>query len=222
MEKHMRPVTWIKSSLLALLLVLPAAGQLTVRFSDASGNTIWAGDNANNALRVNIVAGAAGGASHVDDAAFTVATDDLAPMGALFDDTTPDSVDEDDAGIPRMSANRNLYTTLRDAAGNERGVNVTASNQLEVSVTNNPVLGVSTNNIGDVDVLSFPDNEPFDVAQYGGVAVGVGNAIHVRAVRRLSGRRWECFPYPAGDWRHVRYRRRLRQLGNVRHHGRDH
>ena len=52
---------------------------------------------------------------------------------AEFDDTTPDSVDEGDAGKLRISANRNLYTTLRDAAGNERGANVNASNELTVS-----------------------------------------------------------------------------------------
>jgi hypothetical protein len=31
-----------------------------------------------------------------------------------------------------------------------------------------------------VNVANFPDNEPFDVAQYGGSAVGAGNAVHVQ------------------------------------------
>ena len=57
-------------------------------------------------------------------------------VGAEFDDATPDAVDEGDAGRLRISANRNLYTTLRDAAGNERGASVNASNQLSVSVDN--------------------------------------------------------------------------------------
>jgi hypothetical protein len=171
--------------LLALLAPALALGQLgvsasIVRFTDATGNVITAGDDSNNALRVNVVAGSGGGVTHIDDAAFTVGTDDVNPVAGLFDDTTPDSVDEDDAGLVRMSANRVLYTTLRDAAGAERGANVNASNQLEVAVGNNPVLGASSNNIGDVDVLSFPDNEPFDLAQYGGSAVGAGNAFHVQ------------------------------------------
>lgn len=73
-----------------------------------------------------------------DDAAFTPATDKVMMVGAQFDDNTPDSVDEGDAGALRMSANRNLFTTIRDAAGNERGVNVNASNQLAIAgpVTN--------------------------------------------------------------------------------------
>lgn len=73
-------------------------------------------------------------ASLVDDAAFTPGTSRVVMIGAEFDDTTPDSVNEGDGGALRMSANRNLFTTIRDAAGNERGVNVNASNQLSVSV----------------------------------------------------------------------------------------
>jgi len=73
-----------------------------------------------------------------DDAAFTPATTKVMMAGFEFDDGSPDSVDEGDAGAARMSANRNIYTTIRDAAGNERGVNVNASNQLAIAgpVTN--------------------------------------------------------------------------------------
>ncbi len=76
------------------------------------------------------------GATVVDDAAFTPATTKVVMSGFEFDDTAPDSVNEGDAGAARMSANRNIYTTLRDAAGNERGANINASNQLEVAVGN--------------------------------------------------------------------------------------
>ena len=58
--------------------------------------------------------------------------------GFEFDDSTPDSVDEGDAGAARMSSRREVYMQIRDAAGNERGVNVNASNQLAIAgpVTN--------------------------------------------------------------------------------------
>lgn len=74
----------------------------------------------------------------IDDAAFTPATSGVMMAGFEFDDTGTDSVDEGDAGAARMSANRNVYMQIRDAAGNERGVNVNASNQLAVAgpVTN--------------------------------------------------------------------------------------
>lgn len=68
-------------------------------------------------------------------------TDDAAPetgtrvnmMGGVFDDTTPDSVDEGDAGYVRMSARREQYTQIRDAAGNERGLNVDANGAIAVT-----------------------------------------------------------------------------------------
>ena len=103
---------------------------------------------------------------YADDAAFTPATGGVLATGLLFDDTAPDSVDEGDIGIQRMSSRREAYTQIRDAAGNERGANVNASNQLAVAgpVTNAGVFAVQvdaaipagTNNIGDVDVLTVP------------------------------------------------------------------
>ena len=44
-----------------------------------------------------------------DDSAFTVATDRVIASGYLADDTTPDSVDEGDVGIARMSLDRFQY-----------------------------------------------------------------------------------------------------------------
>ena len=49
---------------------------------------------------------------------------------AQFDDVAPTSITENFFGNLRMSANRNLYNTLRDAAGNERGANIDAANRL--------------------------------------------------------------------------------------------
>ena len=79
----------------------------------------------------------------VDDDGFTPGTSSIQMVGAEFDESGPDSVDEGDGGAIRMSANRNLYTTIRDAAGNERGVNVNSSSQLLVdgSGVTQPVSG---------------------------------------------------------------------------------
>ena len=106
-----------------------------------------------------------------DDAAFTPATDAVLMIGAEFDDTAPDSVDEGDAGALRMSSRRELYTQLRDAAGNERGANVNASNQLAVAgpVTNAGTFAVQVD--GDaLTALQLIDNivQAEDVASAGG------------------------------------------------------
>jgi hypothetical protein len=70
--------------------------------------------------------------TYSDDVGFTVGGK-VNSIGARFDNTSPDSIDEDDIGILRMSANRNLYVQLRDSAGNERGLNVDSTNALGVS-----------------------------------------------------------------------------------------
>jgi hypothetical protein len=126
-------------------------------------------DDTNDALRVNVVAGSGSGVSHTDDAAFTPASDDVVPIAGFFDDDTPDSVNEGDAGAVRMSGNRNLYVQVRDAAGNERGLNVDASGNIGVTdaggaltVDNGGTFAVQVssiaagdNNIGNVDIASI-------------------------------------------------------------------
>ena len=56
---------------------------------------------------------------NLDDAAFGVGTDGVLACGLLADETTPDSVDEGDIGLPRMTLNRRQIMagqTLDDAA----------------------------------------------------------------------------------------------------------
>lgn len=76
-----------------------------------------------------------------DDSAFTPATSKVMMAGFEYDDTTPDSVDEGDAGAARMSANRCQYVMLRDNAGNERGLNVDGSGNITVNVTGTVTVG---------------------------------------------------------------------------------
>lgn len=90
------------------------------------------------------------GASKVDDAAFTIATDSVAPAGFLADQTSPDSVNEGDVGLARMTLARIQLNTLWDAAGNERGANVTAGNALSTDQTS--IAGTATSvNVGASD-----------------------------------------------------------------------
>ena len=108
--------------------------------------------------------------THTDDSPFTTGTDDGVPAFAMFDDAAPDSVDEGDAGIVRMSANRNLYSTIRDAAGSERGVNVTASNEMNVIATAQP--GVD---VGDVTVNNAAGASAVNI-QDGGNVISIDDA----------------------------------------------
>ncbi len=123
---------------------------------DASGNTKYAattdlGSDV-HVRKVQVVGPAGGSTTKTDDAAFTPGTDAVVMAGATFDDTSPDSVNEGDAGALRMSANRNLYTTIRDAAGNERGANVDAYNRVQAVLEDaghnySATIGLATDNV---------------------------------------------------------------------------
>ena len=63
-------------------------------------------------------------------------------------------------------------------------VGMTTDRKLHVAVMD--AIPAGTNNIGDVDVLSFPDNEPINVAQINGVAVTMGNGVSGTGVQRVT------------------------------------
>lgn len=119
-------------------LITNTTGHLWV---DASGQTLTVGSHA--------VTNAGTFATQPASATAPVVTMNSASANAgvncavagVFDDVAPTSITENSFGFLRMSANRNQYSTLRDAAGNERGANVNASNQLSVSVDNTVTVG---------------------------------------------------------------------------------
>lgn len=125
-----------------------------------------------------------GGTSMVDDAAFTPGTTSGTPAFAVFDDTTPDSVDEGDGGALRMSANRNLYVRLRDNAGNERGLNIDANGALAATVTNVTAANLNAQVVGSVahDAVGTGTN-PLLVGGYASAAAPTSVSADGDAVR---------------------------------------
>lgn len=135
------------------------------------------------------------GGTHVDDAPFTVGTDDGVPTFCMFDDTGPDSVNEGDAGIIRMSANRSQYMQIRDASGIEVGANVSSAGSLQVdgSASTQPVSAASLPLPAGAatSALQLADghNVTIDNAS-AGAAVNIqdgGNSITVDGIVNISG-----------------------------------
>lgn len=123
--------------------VIGQGGTWTVGANSATGsavpaNAFYSGLNDNSG---NLV-GAKANFANLNTAAGIAASG----LAAVFDDVSPQAVTENSFGAVRMSTNRNLYQTIRDAAGNERGVNVTAGNALTVdaSATTQPVSYATT------------------------------------------------------------------------------
>lgn len=96
------------------VLRMSATRDLHVMMVDGVGDSAM--DDANNALRVNVVAGSSGGVSATDDAAFSVGSGTLVPVGAMADESAPDSVDEGDVGVLRMTLDRLLKIQVAGVA----------------------------------------------------------------------------------------------------------
>lgn len=79
-----------------------------VTINNASGGSAVNVQDGGNSLTVDFLG------QIVDDAAFTPGSTTVHMAGFTFDDVSPDSVNEGDGGAARMSANRNIYTNLRD------------------------------------------------------------------------------------------------------------
>lgn len=143
------------------------------------GDACAVGITAQRTAKVTLYSAAGAELTPSADATHDAAATTTGPqIMAEFDDTTPDSVDEGDAGRLRISANRNLYGTIRDAAGNERGANVTAANELLVELgagaASIGILGANSGvDIGDVTI----NNASLAVTNGGTFAVQVDGAL---------------------------------------------
>jgi hypothetical protein len=115
-----------------------------------------------------------------DDSAFTVGTGTLGVIGYLADETTPDSVDEGDVGVPRMTLDRKPLSVLVDATTDSQRLAINASGEAQVDVaahalTNTNALPVSANNTANSvtnpifvystqDVVSSTEVHDYDTA----------------------------------------------------------
>lgn len=80
-------------------------------------------------------------AIYVDDVPFTAGSNKVMAVGFRYDDAAPGSLTEGDVGYARVSARREQYVQIRDAAGNERGLNIDASGNLTANITGTVTVG---------------------------------------------------------------------------------
>jgi hypothetical protein len=108
---------------------------------------------------------------------------------AQFDDNTPGSVTEDNFGNLRMSVRRELYTQIRDAAGNERGLNVDANGEIGISALRG-ALPAGTNTIGKLAANSGVDIGDVDVTSLPALPAGtnlIGYVGHGKTIKTVTG-----------------------------------
>lgn len=101
--------------------------------------------------------GGSGGTSHQDDAAFSIGSaSSITPTGYLADETTPDSVDEGDVGVPRMTLTRKPYAVITDATS-ENNAAVDGAGHLQVDIAADSVgIGGGTQYTEDAAAAADP------------------------------------------------------------------
>lgn len=93
-----------------------------------------------------------------------------AGMVAVFDDVSPTAITENQFGAVRMSSRREVYQQIRDAAGNERGLNISAFG------------GISA----DSTTLSIRMNDGATYIYVGKAAIGSATSGAVWQVQRIT------------------------------------
>ncbi len=71
----------------------------------------------------------------VDDSAFAVGTDSVAVTGYLADETAPDSVDEGDVGVARMTLDRKQLMVMVDATNDAQRLAIDTNGEIGVNVS---------------------------------------------------------------------------------------
>jgi len=91
--------------------------------------------------------------SYVDDSAFGVATDKVNASGYLADEVSPDSIDEGDIGLARMTLDRKQLFVLVDPSTDSQRLTINAGGEAEVSL--------QSHNIDNSNALPISkDNDP--------------------------------------------------------------
>lgn len=86
-----------------------------------------------------VVSGSISTTGTTDNSTFTAGTSTGTPTMGFYHSTI-DTVTDGDTAVVAIDSKRNQFHVIRDAAGNARGANVNASNQLSVSVDNTPTI----------------------------------------------------------------------------------
>ncbi len=106
--------------------------------------------------------------AYVDDSAFVIGTDKVNAQGYLADETAPDSVDEGDIGIARMTLDRKVLTVITDGSTDANRLAIDASGYVTSNI--NGTVTVSATNLDIRDLTHVSDS------------VQVGDGTNIMAV----------------------------------------
>ncbi len=94
--------------------------------------------------------------SYVDDGAYAVGTDYAMASGYLMDETSPDTVNEGDIGIARMTADRKQIMVIADATTDSQRLAIDASGNAQVDIAAVSVTAVPISKDGNANSEANP------------------------------------------------------------------
>lgn len=116
--------------------------------------------------------------SYADDSAFTIATDEVVASGYLADDTAPDSVDEGDIGLARMTLDRKQLMVITDPTTDANRLGIDASGYITSNINGTVTIDA---NSSDVTVDNGAGASAVNI-QDGGNSITVDGTVAVSSV----------------------------------------
>jgi hypothetical protein len=137
------------------------------------------------AITGTVTANVEGG--NTTDVKVTLDSESIAVTGTFWQETQPVSgsmtISGTDVDIRDLSSATDSISAVQSGTWNITNVSgaislpTGAATETTLSNINGKITAADT---GNVTISTFPDNEPFDLAQYSGSAVGASNAVHVQ------------------------------------------
>jgi hypothetical protein len=162
---------------------IQTGGSQKTQIVDGSGNVIA---STSNNLNVQCANCSGSGVSAADEASFTAGASVFASGGGFFQTTaTSNPLTTGQQGAFQLTANRALFTNLRNAAGTEVG---TSSTPLQVSLANTAgnATAVKVDGSAVTQPVSISGNQAVNEAQINGVTPLMGNGVSGTGSQRVN------------------------------------
>jgi hypothetical protein len=157
-------------------------GTLRVTVANNSTGTLAVTQATGSNLHMVCDSGCSSSTAPADASTFTPSTTPQSPVGGFFQTTaTNNALTNLQMGALQVTAQRALFTNLRNASGTEIG---TSSTPVQVSLANT---GANSNKLlVTPDSVALPANQSVNVSQMNGVAVTMNNGTAGTGVQRVA------------------------------------
>jgi hypothetical protein len=154
-----------------------ASNVIFTQLADNGGNAVTV---TGNKLDVNATVNLEN--SYVDDSAFTIGTDEVAASGYLADETAPDSVDEGDIGLARMTLDRKQLMVITDPTNDAYRLVIDSNGYITSNISGTVTVDcnstdVTVDNAGGASAVNIQDGG--NTITIDGTLTGITNDVNI-------------------------------------------